>query len=297
MFNKFLLLQQTVETLKKGDFEVFVTSGCFDVAARREYLLLLKVLFNMDSFSEEHALSLRSTSYFLSGYPFIVSVRSTRYFLDDNTVYSKFSLPVVTPKLLEKIVTERPPVIEASKGKLTAEIDAELLRKKRMELGYTIEELAKKVGISKKALYEIEHKRVEPSVKNVEKLEKIIDADLRVSFNFKEPEPAYLKPKDDLEKKVSQGLKKMGVDNSCVRSLLFNLVGREKFSLITSLFKGQEKMDENIRMVKKLASIVCSKVLFIAKRPAESLEDVPLLLESDLFEMSKKEFQKLIKAS
>ena len=62
---------------------------------------------------------------------------------------------------------------ESSKGRHTTEINAFELREKRKELNYTLEELAKQIGVSKKAMYEIENRRVNPQADTVKKLETI----------------------------------------------------------------------------------------------------------------------------
>lgn len=298
MFNKFLLLEEVVGMLKKREFDVFVTSGCFDIAARREYLLLLKILFNVDSLPEYQALSLRSIAYFLSAHPFVVSLRCTRHALQDDTVYQRFSLPVVTPKLLDMIVTEKPAVVESSKGRSTVEIDTALLRRKRLETNYTLEELAKEMGISKKSLYEIEHKHVSPTIGHVEKLESLLNTNLRLGFRFKQPEPVYLKPKGSFQKKVSIVFNRMGIDNSSICSVLFDLVGKEKLSFVIGLYEDDRMIVKDVENLKEFVSVVSSKALFIAKKSKEkSLEGIPILAESELAETSKKELRKLISAS
>ena len=298
MLNKFLLLEEVVGMLKKREFDVFVTSGCFDIAARREYLLLLKILFNVDSLPEYQALSLRSVAHFLSAYPFVVSLRCTRHTLQDDTVYQRFSLPVVTPKLLDTIVTEGPAVVESSKGRSTVEIDTTLLRQKRLEKAYTLEKLAKEVGISKKSLYEIEHKRVSPTIDHVEKLESLLNTNLRLGFRFRQPEPVYVKPRGSFQKKVSIAFNRMGIDNSSVCSVLFDLVGKEKLSFVIGLYEDDRTIVKDVKNLKEFMSVASSKALFVAKKSREKfLEGIPILPESELAETSKKELRKLIGAS
>jgi len=297
MFNKFLLVRQVAEMLRKKDFDVFVTNGCFDIAARREYLLLLKVLFNVDCISQETAYSLRSLAYFLSAYPLIVALRSTRFRLQDNIVYSRFFTSVVTPKLLESIIDNNFPSVKAAKGRHTVEIDTELLRKKRLENNYTLEQLAKKIGISKKALYEIEHKRVNPTIGHVEKMEEVLNTKLRINVRLECPEPAYLEPKDSFEKKVAAQFNRMKIENSPVRSTIFKIVGREKRSFITGLYQDEEKILESLQHFKKMTEVTSAKSLFIVREGKKYLKDLPIILESDLERMDKRDFIKVIESS
>ncbi len=48
MLNRTVLTTRLVNSLLKREFEVFLTHGCFDIAAKREKLVLIKSLINID---------------------------------------------------------------------------------------------------------------------------------------------------------------------------------------------------------------------------------------------------------
>jgi putative transcriptional regulator len=296
MFNKSFLVNKIVNSLLKKEFQVLLTQGCFDIAAKRENLLLLKVLINVDGLEENQALSLRAISYFLSAYPFIISLKTNREFLDKRTIYSRFELPVVTPELFEEILIEEAFAVQSSKGKHTVVINAELLRNKRKELEFTLEELSDIIGISKKALYEIENKRVNPTVETVKKLESFLKVDLQLPYEMKSAKETYLKPKEEFQERVSKEFFRMGINNSAVYSAPFEIVGKEKFSLIASLSKNTIKIKREAEIVKKLSSIFSSLALFVAKKSREkNIEGVPIILESELPEIeNSKELNRMI---
>ncbi len=287
MFDKYFLLNKIVNTLEKNQFNTFVTSGCFDIAAKREFLILIKTLLNVDSINQEQASSLKAISHFLSAYPFIISMRNNREFLNDETVYSRFELPVLTPKLFEEMIMEEEvTVIQSSKGRHTSEIDTFSLREKRGELGYTLQQLAELAGITKKALYEIENKRVNPTEETVNKLEVLLKIALRLPFEMKTSRPTYLKSKNEFQEKVSKEFSRIGVDNSSVHSAPFEIVGREKFSLITNLSKNTVKIKREAIIVKRLSDMFSSHAIFVAKESHEhAVEGVPIVLESELPEI------------
>lgn len=295
-FNKSFLVNKIVNFLITRSFEVFISRGCFDVAAKRESLILIKSLVNIDGLNEEQALSLRAVSHFLSAYPFVVSLKTSRNFLDDRIIYSRFELPVVTPKMFKDIIEEEAVPIKSAKGRHTLAINVEVLREKRKKLGFTLEELSRVIGISKKALYEIENYRVNPSVKTVKKLERILNENLRMSCELEGARPAYLKPKNNFQSRVSKEFYRMGIDNSPVYSAPFEIVGKENFSLITALSINTTKIKREAAEVKKLSTVFSSNAFFVAKRTKEqNVEGVPVLLESELTEIdSAKELTKLI---
>jgi len=297
MFNKSFLVNKLVNSLLSKQFQVLLSEGCFNIAAKKEELLLIKSLINVDSLNQEQALSLRSISFFLSAYPLVVSVKTNREFLNDETIYSRFQLPVLTPTLFDNFLEEESiPSIHSSKGKHTITINTEELKEKRKQLGFSLQELSQLIGISKKALYEIENKRVNPTQETVKKLEMTLKIDLKKPYKLQQAEKTYLKPKNEFQQDVSKEFKRIGIDNSSVYSAPFEIVGKEKFSLITTLSKNGFKIKKEATKVKKLSSIFSSKAVFVAKASREeSVEGVPVVLESELPEIeTTKEFGKIL---
>jgi len=298
MFDKNFLVNKVVNSLLSKDYQVLLTQGCFDIAAKKEMLLLIKTLINVDGLNEQQALSLRSISYFLSASPVVISVKNNREFLVDNMIYSRFQLPVVTPQMFGNILEEEAHFVTSARGRYAVAINTEKLKTKRKQMEFTLEELSEIIGISKKALYEIENKRVNPSLETVKKLERALKVELARSYSPKETtEPTYLKPKSKFQEKVSEEFYRIGIDNSPVHHAPFEIIGREKFSLITCLSDNTKKMKKDASRVKNISSIVSSKCLFVSKRSKEKeVEGVPIFLESELSDIeSSKDFKKILK--
>lgn len=297
MFDKTILVSKVLDTLHNNQFKTFVTQGSFDIVGKRENLFLIKVLMNIDSLDESHALDLRTISYFLSAYAFLVSVRNNREHLDDETVYSRFELPVMTPKLFQSMLEEEEfEVVHSSKGRHTQEINVFTLKESRKQVGYTLEQLAQHVGISKKAMYEIEHKRVNPQQETVKRLESILRIDLTLPYEWKYAQAVYMRPKDDFQKSVSGELSRLGIDNSSVNSAPFEIIGKESFSLITNLSIVPSEVKREMIQMKKLSEISESKAVLISKRTIrESIEGIPIISENELSEIKhSKELGKII---
>lgn len=287
MFDKAILINKALNTLHENEFETFVTSGAFDIVARREYLFLIKTLLNIDALGESHALDLRVISYFLSAYPFVISQRNNREHLNDSTIYSRFELPVMTPQLFKTMLEEEEiTVVHSSKGRHTQEINAFALKERRKELGYTLDELAQHVNITKKAMYEIENKRVNPKKETVKKLEAILGIELTLPFEMKHAQATYLKARNNFQKTVSVEFSRIGIDNSAVHSVPFEIIGRESFSLITNLSNTPHEVKNEVNEIKQLSKIFSSKSVLVSKRARDrSIEGVPILLESELTEI------------
>jgi predicted transcriptional regulator len=157
--------------------------------------------------------------------------------------------------------------------------------------------LSKEIGISKKALYEIENQRVNPTLETVKKLEDLLGIDLRVPDKGKRVERTYIEPKDEFQKKVSLEFSRLGIKNSPVTSASFEIIGKEKTSLITGLSNNTVKIKKVVSQVKGLSSIFSSQGMFIVKKSHEqAIDGVPILLESELPELeSSRELSKLIR--
>jgi len=298
MFNKSFLVDRLVKNLVDKEFQLFLTSGCFDIAAKKEFIMLIKALTNVDGLVQEQAQSLKAISYFVSAYPLVVSERTNHGSLRDEVIYSRFQVPVVTPQMFECMIEEEAiPEVKAIKGKHTVTINTIYLRKKREELNLSLEKLSKQIGISKKALYEIENQRVNPTLETVKRLEKLLEIDLKVPYKMEVAGKTYIKPKNEFQKKVSLEFSRLGIDNSAVTSANFEIIGKEKTSLITGLSKNTVKIKKVVSQVKGLSSIFSSQRMFVAKRSHEqAIDGVPIVLESELPDLeSSKELSKLIR--
>lgn len=293
MFNKSFLTDKIVNSLLQKDYEVLVTEGCFDVAAKNESLMLIKSLMNIDSFSEQHALSLRSVSYLLSANPLVVSIKNNRQFLNDQIIYSRFQLPVVTPQTFENYLEEEKiPFFESAKGKHSAEVDVKKIRSKREEKGFSLRELAQLVGISKKAMYEIEKSRTKPSAETISKIENILNIRIQIAKKIAAKlQPTYVKPKTEVQKKISREFSRIGIENSPANAVPFEVVGKESFSVVTSSFK------QEVSIMKRFANFVSSKAFLVAKESKEeNVNGIPVLLEKELSEIkSAKDLKNRIK--
>lgn len=298
MFDKNFLVGKVVTSLEKGGYKVLKTEGNFDIMTKRDdKIILIKVLMNIDALKEDQAMSLRSVAYFMNCHAVVVCTKNNRETLDDDMVYSRFDIPVMTPKLFEAImIQDDMTAIEAPKGRHTMEIDTDLLRNKRKEMGFTLESLAEKIGVSKKAVYEIESSRVRPTKETVEKLEDILSTDIKKPYKIKDAPATYLKPRNELQESVGREFTRMGIDNSPIYSAPFENVGKEKFSIITSISQNVDKLKKRAINIRNISDFFSSKAVVVTKKSRqESVHGVPIVLESDLPDIqTSKELKKVI---
>jgi len=140
--------------------------SCFDFAARKkEMLVFIKVHSDIDALSQSDFFELEKISNCVRATPLLVSENMRERPLEDDTVYSRYSILAVNPKTFENFVVHKiSPLIQAGPGGYYVEIDCEAIRRKRQGLGLSVGEMAEIVGLSRRTLYGYERGMAKASV-------------------------------------------------------------------------------------------------------------------------------------
>jgi putative transcriptional regulator len=161
---------EAAEVLMKAGFAVSETCysrpSCFDFAAGKdETLVFLKVQADVGTLSSRDAQELERISNSLSATVLLISERGRDKPLEDDTVYSRHSIPAITQKTLENFVFRNTsPLMQANPGGCYVEIDGDAIKRRRQELGLSIGKLAQIVGVSYRTLYGYERGMAKASV-------------------------------------------------------------------------------------------------------------------------------------
>lgn len=298
MFDKQFILGKVAAILQRAGYEILQTEGVFDIVAKRDdRTMIVKVLLNVDALKEDQGMSLRAMGYFMDSQPVVVAVKNNRETFEDDTVYSRFDLPVMTPNLFESVVVHGDmPAMQSAKGRHTIEVDTESMRKKRKELGLTLEALAKRSGITKKAAYEIESRRVNPTMGTAEKIEESLSINIQKPYRLRDAPITYLKPREEKQTKIAGELTRMGVDNSAIYSKQLQNVGKDRFHIMATISTNVDRIKKKAIEIRKMSAMLSSKSVIIAERSAKkSVHGVPVMLESELPEIgSSKDLKKVI---
>lgn len=156
--------------LKEAGFSVSerccARPSCFDFAARKSNnLILIKVQLDIDNLSLNESFELKSISECVHAASLLVGERTREKPLEDDTVYTRYEVLAITPKTFENIVIRRIyPLIHAGPGGYYVEIDNEVVKKRRQELGFSVGEIAEMVGISRRTFYGYERGMAKASV-------------------------------------------------------------------------------------------------------------------------------------
>jgi len=281
------ILNEVLKILDLNGFRTITNIGSFDILARKKETLLLKILLNIDSLSRDQANDLKILSSFLSARTFIISQKTNRCYLSDNTLYYRFGIPVVTLWLFERIISERNPDSFSSRGKHLVEIDRNLLRSERTSRGLSLGDLGKKIKMSKKSLYEIEMGRVRPTAETVEKLEKFFDVKLSVGCQIKiDNNYEEMRPISPLQKKVYSKLSQLRIRVGCLKKSPFEIIAERRRVIFAGLSESKEDLEKKSRILSKVSSFTKSTSLIITRESeVENFGGIPVVLDTEIDEI------------
>ncbi|MDV3103725.1 transcriptional regulator [Thermococcus waiotapuensis] len=264
--------------------------SCFDiVAGRLFFLLFVKVVGNIDTVSEEQASDLKRLSKVFGASPLIVGLRTKGGELEEGVVYERFGINALRPETLYQVLLEGElPVIFAERGGFYVRINGELLRALREKHGYSINELAQLLGISRKSLQNYEKGEQAASLDVAIRMEEIFDEAIaepidilraRVEANLSS------EPETPLEREIFEKLKKLGMGVVKIKRAPFNALSREEeFTILTGIDERKTKSTvKRAEMVAEVGKVIDSESFFVLERArAEVVSEVPLIPKESL---------------
>jgi len=286
-----LLKQHISKLLENNNYVNCSYHGCFDIAAKKNALILVKVLENVDSFSEEQAKNLKIISNNLDASPMLVGLRTRRGKLEKGVVYERFEMPTVSMETFEALVRDDIyPKIYRDKGGLYVNIDSKLLKETRNKRGFTQRELAEAVGINKKVIYEHEKSQLRMMLNIAERLERMLNKKLTQPIEVFKKFDEHGYPSDMLEKSIGENLNKLGFDTDFVKQAPFDVFAKEKVLIISDIEINRRKMVKRAVDLKEFIGLTKKPALFITeKTKEEDLLGIPVLQRKDLEEFENKE--------
>ncbi|MBN2202935.1 MAG: hypothetical protein JW700_02015 [Candidatus Aenigmarchaeota archaeon] len=294
MFN---VKQEVKLFLERSDYATCEYRGCFDIAAQKNVLLLIKTLLNVDSFQQEQARNLKIISNNLDAHPMLIASHTTRDKLKQGIVYERYDLPAMSIETFEDLICNSIyPRVYRDRGGLYVEIDSDVLKDSRKNKGLSQRELAEAVGINKKAIYEHEKKQLRMMLDIAERLEQILDKKIITKTDVFKSYDSHGKPASNIEKSIGRNLEKIGFKTDFVKQAPFNVFAKEKTLVISNIEIDKKKMVKHaadlsdfIRLVKKPAVVITNKT------DEDELHGIPVVQKKELEQMEKKDLIKKAK--
>jgi putative transcriptional regulator len=271
----------------------------FDIIARRDQnLLLIKVLANVDAFTETNARELKLIARTLDGSPILVGQRSGGGRLEEGVIYSRFGVPILSKETFVDFFAEGvPPFVFAAPGGLYVHLDGDLLRRLRDTKNISLGTLAEVAGVSRRTVQMY-----------LEGMSATIDIALRLEEFFGEPlvipvDPfAYTKDLeqalvswdefDTFEKHVFQKLQNLGFEVVPTLRCPFEALTSDREEIyLTGVRTRNENVEEKVTMVSNISKVAeRDSVIFVEKsRVRMSIRGTPIINKDELRKIKERE--------
>ncbi len=267
--------------------------SCFEIVASGLFLLLfIKVVVNIDTVTEEQAEDLKRLASFFKASPLIVGLRTKNSELEEGVVYERFGVYALSPETLYHVIAESElPAIFAERGGFYVRINGKLLRELREKHGYSVNELARILGVSRKSILNYEKGEQAVSLDVAVRLEELFDEPLAEPLDVlhsRVEAKLDVVPETPLEREIFERLRHLGLGVVKVKRAPFNAISKEnEFKILTGI--DEKKTRSTVRraeMVAEVGKVVNSEGVFILQRTrTEIVEDVPLIPKKSLEEV------------
>jgi len=267
-----LLDQVNIFLLKKGFIIKNLTRTCFDILARRDIqILLVKVLEDANSISREHTEEMISVASYIDASPLIISEKASDK-LEDNIVYLRFGICTLNFDTFCNCINNKFPFIKRSQAGLTASIAGKKLKEKREELGYSLNALSRKLGVTSRMVTKYENEDSEVTINRARKLYDIFGHQVFVRVDiFRQHEH----PQSKFNSKISKKYFELGFDAAETKKTPFDIIAKKDKEII--LTEVSDKVNPQMQSLSKLLD-ADNLVIFRKKKP----KNIP--------SMTKKEF-------
>jgi putative transcriptional regulator len=292
--------------LKEAGFQVSQICcsrpSCFDFAARKNNKpVLIKIHSDIDTFSQKDSNELKTIANHISATSLIISQKTHDKPLEDDTVYSRHAIFVVTEKTIKNIALQTTnPLIYAGPGGYFVEIDGTLVEKRRKELGLSVGKLAEMIRVSRRTLYGYERGMAKASVTSAYNLEKTLGIPVVKPINVLEKtrkQRQHLLVKathaiagQPLVLRVFKVFRKFAFcDISQVRKAPFDFVmnvPNEKYVIVGSVtMKGERHLGKRMEEILSVCRVVHAHPVLITEKRKPFSKDISCVCMDELSAM------------
>ncbi len=267
-----LLDKLNIFLLKKGCVIKNLTRTCFDILARGNgQILLIKVLEDANSISKEYTQEMLSVAAYIGASPIIVADKAGDK-LENNVVYTRFDIYTLNFNTFINCINNKFPFVKRSQAGLTASISGKKLKERREELGYSLNSLSKKIGVTSRMMMKYENENSEITVNNARKLYDIFGHQVFAHVDIFSKNKI---PDSKSESVVSKKYVELGFDATETKKTPFDIIAKKDKEII--LTEVSDKVNPQMQSLSKLLD-ADNLVIFKKKKP----KNIP--------SMTKKEF-------
>jgi len=302
-------LMHVSSTLDKSNFEVSdrceAGPSSFDLFARKGILLiLLKVLTNIDSFSQGQALDLRNIAGFLSAYPLLIGARTRNSGLGDGVVYERHGVHAINSFTLDEVLMkEILPLMLAARGGYYVKIDGDHLRETRLERSVSLGELASNIGVSRRMVVKYENEGAMTTFETAVRIEEFLDDSFAIPLDIFSAPGVFRS--DDVEVKsgfvrtILSRLSEIGFLVCPVKTAPFDaLAEKDSDLMLARVRESSQCLGRDAKILKSISETALADAFFVVEHMKEkSLDGIPVIVRSELddFEESRALIEALVR--
>jgi putative transcriptional regulator len=274
---KSLIDKLGVFLLKDGFTVKTLTRTCFDLLARKQdKILLIKVLEDANAVTKEYTNAMNTISSYIGAVPIIIAEKAGNK-LEDNVLYTRFNLYTLNFTTFVNSIRNKFPFVKRTQAGFTASIEGNKLRKRREEMGFSLNSLSKKVGVTNRMIDKYEKGDSEITLNKAMKIYDIFGHQVFKKMDiFSGNTKIESRHKSDFSKKYID----LGFEASDTKKSPFDIIAKKDNEIILTSIGDKEKPD--FPSLSKLLD-ADNLVIFKKKKP----KDVPAVTKEEFLEFEK----------
>ncbi len=189
------IVENIVKALKKAGFRVEILTypqnqRSIDITGARDDLrIVIKTVIDARNVSNVEVKDLERAQQAYKTSSLIVAEKHGKNELEADVIYKRMNVNVIRCDTLEQVLLKDEKVyVYKSHGVYSVRISPEKFRKRRIELGYSLGEAADLIGVTRKAVYDYEHKRTSVSIETALRIAEIFGEDVLEPLEILKPE-------------------------------------------------------------------------------------------------------------
>ncbi|MBW2975793.1 helix-turn-helix domain-containing protein [Candidatus Woesearchaeota archaeon] len=268
--------------LKKGYTIKSLTRTAFDILARNEKrILLIKVLEDANSISEEYASQMRHVASYIGASPLVISEKAGNR-LYDNIVYSRCGIYTLNFSTFRNSVENKFPFIRSGRAGPTARVLGDKIKRIREQEGISLGDISRKVGVSKKMVQRYEKGQADVTVNKALKIYDIFGHSVFDKINVfeRQSELRHIERHPAASGDVVRKYSDLGFEAVDTKKVPFDVIAKKKDELI--LTKVGDKPGPGLDSLSKLVD-ADRLTIYRKKKPKE----IPALTKKEFMEFEK----------
>ena len=265
-------------------YETIVSKGIkrysFNLIAKRESeRLVIRLLKNIDSCRKPMAIELKKLAFSIGGVPLMVGLYTKNTPLLSGVIYSRFGVYATSTETFKEIVNGKEPIVYAKRGGLFVKVNGNKLRKLRESKGLSLGQLAKEVGVSRRAIYGYEREEIEATLEVAMRLEDVLGESVIKPVNLTSCKEYIEKElivsrediRDPIIKELERTIQSEGLIIATLRKAPFELaavnVKEESRTFIKTVKKttSAKELEEDLEVTTKIAKMTKANVVVLSE--------------------------------